>query len=195
MIEQATSAIVGLGILIALAYLIYGPWQWVCTDFARQIIFEKRDAIFDMAADGDLNFNSSEYRTIRSSLESSIRFAHELSLPYFLLMLLVRKGSISEKSHLVTAVDQIQNAFIREQVRRKVNVAQRALVVMMAAKSPILVFLFLPALVLGAGIYFIEKCHAPARRVVNIFGELVQVEAEFAPTEIQIGKDRRLAAG
>lgn len=195
MIEQASSAVIGLGFLIALAFLFYGPWQWVCTDFARQIIFEKRDEIFDMAADGDLSFNSPEYRTIRSSLESSIRFAHELTLPYFLLMLSVRKAVISEKSHLATAVDQIQEATVRETVRRKVNVAQRALVVMMVVKSPIMLLFFLPTMVLGACVYFVDKCHAPARRVVNIFGELIQVEAEFAPTGMQISNDRRLAAG
>ena len=29
----------------------YGPWQAVCTDWGRHVIFENRDKIFDMAAE------------------------------------------------------------------------------------------------------------------------------------------------
>src|SRR5262245_42077518 len=82
-------ALIGLASLTALVVVLYGPWQEVCTDIARQIIFEKRDAIFDLAHNGKLSFDSPEYGTIRSALQSSIRFAHELSLPRFLVMAFV----------------------------------------------------------------------------------------------------------
>jgi len=48
-----TQTLVGLGSLAALLIILYGPWQAICTDIARQMLFEKRDAIFDLAQSGN----------------------------------------------------------------------------------------------------------------------------------------------
>ena len=53
MIANSFFALAGLtGFLL----LFYGPWQSVCTDVARQLMFEQRDKIFDMARGGMINF-------------------------------------------------------------------------------------------------------------------------------------------
>jgi hypothetical protein len=72
------NAIAALIVLSLLLLFFYGPWQSAVTDFARQVVFEERDAVFDMAADAKLAFDSDEYRTIRDAFNSLIRFAHEL---------------------------------------------------------------------------------------------------------------------
>lgn len=177
---QATEALVGLSGLVLLAALVYGPWQWACTDFARQILFEKRDEIFDLAADERLNFNSDEYRTIRRSIETSIRFAHTLTLPHFIFMLVTRRKEISHgPSGLTLKVEKITDDATRKLVKRKVLEVNIALVGMMVAKSPVtLVLAVLPLIILGASAHFVGRCRDVARMILIWCGELIQVEAE-----------------
>jgi hypothetical protein len=133
-------ALIGLGSLTALVVLLYGPWQEVCTDIARQIIFEKRDAIFDLAHSGRLSFDSREYGTIRSALQASIRFAHELTLPRFVVMAIVFSAHEShpEENDLSRAIRRITDPVTRRQVEILIMQAYRALFVMMVAKSPLM---------------------------------------------------------
>jgi hypothetical protein len=138
--------LVALGSLAALIVILYGPWQAICTDIARQILFEKRDAIFDLARSGKLSFNSPEYATIRSSLQASIRFAHELTLPRFLMMTAVfwARGSHPEDNDLRRAIRDIRDITTRNQVERLIGQAYHALVLMMLVKSPVIMVLLLP---------------------------------------------------
>jgi hypothetical protein len=178
----ASNALVGLAVLVALLLLIYGPWQWACTDYARQILFEKRDEIFDMAADGELSFNSSQYHAIRGSLESCIRFAHDLTLPNFVYLALVRKGISPNKSDMSSAVDSLPPE-VREKVRSKIMEAMRALIIMMAFKSPITMVVCIP---LTLSIVLIERCRLMATDLAAISAQLIQVEAEQSLSAIKI---------
>lgn len=151
-ITTLMQAVIGLGSLAALIVVLYGPWQEICTDFARQIVFEKRDAIFDLAHSGKLSFKSREYGTIRSSLQASIRFAHELTLPRFFLMAvgIWKLGSHPEDNELSRAIRQIKDPVTRNRVDTLVKEAYRALFLMMVAKSPVVLLLFvvlLPGLI------------------------------------------------
>ena len=147
-ITTLMQALIGLGSLAALVVLLYGPWQEVCTDIARQIIFEKRDAIFDLAHSGKLSFDSREYGTIRSALQASIRFAHELTLPRFLVMAVVflAHGSHPEENDLSRAIRRIADPVTRRQVEVLIMQAYRALFIMMVAKSPLMLVLLVAAL-------------------------------------------------
>jgi hypothetical protein len=42
MLVTLTQALIGVGGLAALLVILYGPWQAICSDIARQIVFEKR---------------------------------------------------------------------------------------------------------------------------------------------------------
>ena len=147
-ITTLMQALIATGSLAALLILVYGPWQEVCTDIARQIIFEKRDAIFDLARSGKLSFNSREYGAIRSALQASIRFAHELTLPRFVLIAFVLsvRGSRPEDNDLSRAIRRIADPDTRRQVEILVMQAYRALFLMMFAKSPVML-LTLPVLI------------------------------------------------
>ena len=68
-------AILGIAALSLVLTVFYGPWQETWTDWARQVVFECRDKIFDMAADGEIAFKSNEYRDIRESLHKLIRYS------------------------------------------------------------------------------------------------------------------------
>lgn len=178
-IDAVTASVLAL----LLGVLLYGPWQWACTDFARQIVFEKRDAIFDMAASGRLNFKSSEYRKIRSSLEASIRFAHEMTLPRvaWLWFLFVRKR-MPVVSDLQSAISAIREDDVRDEVKRLVTEANVAMVVWMVAKSPVVlsvVLALLPVAILALLIVmFAQGCRLALRKAAAFVADLVQVEAE-----------------
>lgn len=84
-LSVASEAIISLAMLAALLCLFYGPWQAVCTDISRQIIFERRDRLFDMALAGRLEFDSEAYRATRRALNGMLRFAHRFTWQEFII--------------------------------------------------------------------------------------------------------------
>ena len=112
--------------LLALCVLFYGPWQEVCTDYARQVMFEKRDALFDLAASAELDFDSEEYRTIRISLEKAIRFAR-----FILFQWQLKRMNLKEpQSKLIVAVRSIEDNKTKDKVERLISEAHLAMILM-----------------------------------------------------------------
>lgn len=172
-------AFVTLALLLLFAVFLIGPWREACTAFARQVVFEKRDAIFDLAADGKLSFTSREYRTIRASLEKMIRFAHDLTIYRFAWL----SGAITatrkddEASDLFLAIKSLPDPEVRDRVFRLVFEAHRAVLLMMLCKSPVLAVFGLVVLV---PIGTLRRLRDTRRKVFRNSAELVQVEAEHA---------------
>lgn len=81
------NAVAFLLLVLLFAIWFYGPWQTLCIDWGRERMFEARNALFDMAAEGKLSFSSPEYRELRYRIETSIRFAHRISWPTLLILL------------------------------------------------------------------------------------------------------------
>lgn len=143
-------AAIGALLLLTLLGAVYGPWQWVCTDVARQTIFEHRDAIFDMAHAGKLSFDSEEYRVIRGSLEKTIRYAHELTIPRFIWLAVSYKlTSTPRKSELFGAIGRISDESTRNEVMSHVAAALIAAVKSMILKSPLILIVIVPLVWLG----------------------------------------------
>jgi hypothetical protein len=178
-----TQALIGVGSLAALLVIFYGPWQSICTDIARQIVFEKRDAIYDLAQRGKLSFSSREYGIIRSSLQANIRFAHELTLPRFLLTaaVLLARGNRPEDNDLSRAIKRIPDRITRDQVDTLVKQAYRTLIAMMFAKSPVMMLLLLPLLLIAV-IITLPRFRDVARAVERRAGGFVQIEADAVPS-------------
>lgn len=179
-------AALAIATLTALCVLFYGPWQSVCTDYARQVIFEKRDVLFDMAARGEIDFGSHQYRTIRASLEKSIRFAHELTLPrFFLFRWHLRRINLKRpESELLDAANSIKDEHTRQVVQRIVIEAHTAMILSAMAKSPLTVLISLFAAIL------LQTTDGFKRRIskaITPFGEMVQMEAEYAPSRTACG--------
>ncbi|QUS40553.1 hypothetical protein RPMA_18215 [Tardiphaga alba] len=194
MMEQASNALVAVCVLSALVFLIYGPWQWICTDWARQIVFEKRDKLFDMARAGEISFHSREYKAIRSSLESSIRFAHDLSWPLLLAMMLSRRVDLDRQSEMSEATGRIENPEVHAKIRRIVSSSQRAMILMVIFKSPFAVICFPIVALCALAAVFIEGCRKHVAHLVRLIGNVIQVEAEGFP-EMQIQKSRAFRRG
>lgn len=187
-------AVVSLLGILAIAAIVYGPWQAVWCDIGRQMVFERRDAIFDLAASDKLSFKSVEYRKIRSSLESLIRFAHDLTLLHFLFLssCLASPQDRAARSELAAVVDGIDDPATRAEVRRLVMEVQRAMVIVMAARSPITTLICLPwiLVVIWRLTPLARASRASIIKAVEIelakIGEAVSVEAERAETPIRL---------
>jgi len=179
---MAIDAIFGILALFLLVALLEGPWQWVWTDTARQSVFEKRDAIFDLAAAGKISFKSKEYRVIRRSMEKLIRYSHNLTLwklIHFLWTMTKRKSPPT--SDISFAIKSIGDDNVRLEVQTIVNSAVKQMFLMMIRKSLILMLLFgmfrLVVLIYPAVAGPVFKAYRTAR-------EFLQAEAEHAENAV-----------
>jgi hypothetical protein len=132
-------ALISLATLIAFACLFYGPWQAACTDAARQLIFERRDALFDIARAGKLDFASSEYKAIRRSMEGMIRYAHELTWINLWFLRGVKTKVTADALPATRAIESISDPSTKEKVKSLMIESTGALMAMMAAKSIFLI--------------------------------------------------------
>jgi len=168
-------------LLTAFVVLFYGPWQEACTDFARQIVFEQRDKLFDMAREGRMKFDSNEYRTIRISMENMIRFAHELTLPRLIYMsFFIRNSSDRGHTSILVAVANVKDEHVRNDIVELLNKSYLTLIVMMAFKSLICVALLPIIAITGAVARAFGTISSACKTYVMKTGELIQLEAECA---------------
>lgn len=131
-------------VIAFLIWFIYGPWQKLWIDWARERMFASRDEIFIIAAEGGLSFDSEEYRVIRTAIESLIRYTHKVSFLRFVLLLQISKEIKNSRPNPMEMVIRIQNDQVRDRVRRQLVIAVKSCVFMMILRSPIL---WLPAFV------------------------------------------------
>lgn len=186
------SAVEALCMLCLLLIVLYGPWQWVCTDYARQLLFEKRDAIFDMGVRGELDFDSEPYRTFRSSLESLIRFGHEVTWIRFLFLtwsLKLYGRELEDKNGLATAIDNLSNEEVRKKVRSIFMEAYLTLGAMVFFKSPLIMMLVVMCspfvvfgLVFASALGLVRRWWSTVERAVAMVGKAVQAEADLSPS-------------
>lgn len=177
---MATDALISLTATTLLACFFYGPWQWVWADVARQTLFENRARIFDIAREGRLSFGSEEYRTIRVSLEKSIRFAHAFTWPRFLLLkrALARQGMLGRKSNLTAAIERISDEDTRREVEWLVFRAHAVILLTTFLRSPFLSIALVVALPLFLAVHFLQRARNWAKGVILETAEIMQVEAE-----------------
>jgi len=181
MIEDALISFLAL---VSILLVFYGPWQGVCADYARQVVFEKRDKLFDYAREGRIDFNSQEYKAIRSGLETSIRFAHDITFIRFIYLSMCLKEETQHvgkepatKSSLLTIAYSIQEDSLRNDVVSLVHEAQRAIVFSMAARSLVFICLVPIVLICALFIWFLKRASNISNMIASI-GEAIQKEAE-----------------
>jgi hypothetical protein len=178
-------SILSLVMIIIIAVLFYGPWQVLCAGIARQLIFERRNLIFNFAQRGDLDFNSKEYRDIRNSLNLMIRFAHQATVPrLFFISLCLYKKPINETSQLQAAASRVTNHKMQIELRRIINEVE--VIMMFAAMCRSVYFwIFSPLFAVPAIIIWCLRASASMERertlikkIIRNFGERAQIEAE-----------------
>ena len=180
-----------LSVLLILLFVawFYGPWQETCADYARQIVFEQRDKLFDLAADGGLNFKSHEYKDVRSSLNSAIRFAHNMTIARALYIFICYKIKliIVPDEAFINAATGIRDDNVRKAVEEIERTSFEAIAISMLARSLVFISICVaasPLLLLIAYLYYLfvgfsvaaKACsNALSERVVR----LMQIESQY----------------
>ena len=162
-----------------LLLFFYGPWQTFCTDFTRQLLFEQRDHLFDIAFSGRISFDDPSYIMMRKSIETLIRFAHVMSAPRILYLAFVFRDVKTSGSGLRDAAAAVDNAELRADLSR---VATRTAVIVTGSILMRSIFLFsiVPwAILIALGLVTFVRCRVFIVRQVKLFGDLVQREAEL----------------
>jgi hypothetical protein len=180
-------SIISLVMIMIITVLFYGPWQVLCAGIARQLIFERRNLIFNFARRGDLDFNSKEYRDIRNSLNLMIRFAHQATLPRLLFIsLCLYKKPVNETSQLQAAASRVTNPKMQIELHRIINEVETIMMFAAMCRS-IYFWVCLPLSVMPAIIVWCLRASLERTNVKKIivwlirnFGERVQIEAECA---------------
>lgn len=129
-------AVEGIVSAASLLAIVYGPWQWICTDMARQAMFSERDAMFDLARRGQLDFGSPEYRMIRKEINNMIRFAHRLTWIRLAMFVLLTRGQTNGGIPARTAAMRIKDEKTRQDVLTIIGRVQRSALRMLLMKSP-----------------------------------------------------------
>jgi hypothetical protein len=176
--------------LLSIVAILYGPWQSVCTDVARQLIFEQRDKLFDMAKAGRISFSSREYKDVRRGLEVLIRFAHDLTLAkaIYLAIAVPRVWRENRQDPIIASVNRIVDEELRRDVIRLVAKSYLVLILMAIAKSiicliaiPIAILFVLLTTILSVIVrwykpYFVRVW----KPYIFKIGNVIQAEADVA---------------
>ena len=168
---DAIAALIAVSLFLL---FFYGPWQAIIVDLARQTVFEQRDAVFDLAAHGRLDFDSRDYKIIRDSFNKLIRFAHELN---WMRLLLHGLGGDKKVSDVQLAIDRIEDQETRQNVMRHLQRARFAMIAMVGARS---LLLLVAAIAVGAISWFMGTTRDLFRKLDAAYGETMQRESEGA---------------
>ena len=157
MTEPAIVSPLSAVITLAIGYFFfYVVWQRHVVDVTRQQLFELRDQLFDIAADGRLSFESDSYKILRRVFNTGIRFAHQADWVHILTFYLVarrRKGAIFKSAMQIPhLVDQIKDEKARAEVQHIITRMHLVLVWHVYRRS--LVLIPLGFLVLLAAVFF-----------------------------------------
>lgn len=176
---EALVAVLGVGAFLA---VFYGPWQAVCIEFARQRMFEARDAVFDLAREGRLEFSDPTYREVRLGIERLIRFAHHIT-PFKLIAYAMFVRLENDERTQARDPYQLQQSIADKETRRlasrQVRKALEAAVLLFMLRSLVLTALLVVALLVGWPISRVWKgIGYPVHVAGSALGRVIQADAE-----------------
>lgn len=103
---------------------------------ARHNLFQHRDALFDIAAEGDVAFSHPGYKAARDMINAFIRYAHDLSFTQLMLtrfLLFVRNAKLPSSDWEV-AIESLPDSS-KAKVKEVVNDATVAMFRLMVTRS------------------------------------------------------------
>ena len=135
-----------------LVWFVAVPWQSVWIAVSRQRIFELRDSLFDMAADGKIEFSNPDYIRSREFLNGCIRFSHKINFEGFLLWALCVDLRSKTELTLLDDMENILDKNVRQEIRTVIRKAVFSIFGYMAIRSLIfwILLFLLPIIVILA---------------------------------------------
>lgn len=120
-------------------WFFYGPWQAFWADWYRQEVFAARDQLFDMAVEGKISFDDEAYKGKRRSMDLMIRFADQTTWSQILMTVYLMKVFCKLPFKTEAKESRADHDVFADALRP----AQRALVVSIILRAPLLWPLFL----------------------------------------------------
>ncbi|MBO9883717.1 hypothetical protein [Xanthomonas sp. D-109] len=94
------TAVFAIALISAIWHVVFNVYPHSAIALARYNLFELRDELFALGAEGKLDFKSPGYKACRQMINGFIRYAHDMSLMQMLttqLVAKVRKQKVSTK--------------------------------------------------------------------------------------------------
>jgi hypothetical protein len=144
------TAIISLASLALLWGFLFWLYKDYCIESFRQKVFALRDELFDFAACGKIPFEHKAYGRLRVTMNGAIRFAHELSLAQFLILLVRHHGQIDNKRGYVARLHEDMKDLTEDKKEMLLSFQNRMSIIFLKhifASSPLFVItLILPLL-------------------------------------------------
>jgi len=144
-------SLVSLLVLWAFYSIAYADYR---RDVYRQKLFGLRNELFDLAADGELSFETPAYRTLRTTLNGFIRFAHQLRFGTLGTFIVLEERSKSQNAQRFATRWAEETAQLPPETAEKVNTifvkVHRAAFEQLVLTSPLLLITILPPIMLFA---------------------------------------------
>lgn len=130
----------GIAILV---WIIYGPWRRFIIDVARQNLFEIRDAVFMLAAEGKVAFDDPAYIAFRDRINCMIRFCEHYSL---VVLFATPSAPESKGQSFADLLESMADKSIANRIKRDYHIATSILVASMVFRSVFWTALIMPML-------------------------------------------------
>ncbi|HHM05234.1 MAG TPA: hypothetical protein ENJ19_05770 [Gammaproteobacteria bacterium] len=150
----------GLGFLF-----FYWVWQQYVIDSTRQQLFELRDALFDLASDGEISYDSEAYVILRKMFNTYIRFAHELNWIHVVAYMMLARQKRGEISRSALRVEHLIKEILDRRARKKVEemVAQLHMVSMWHIVRRSLLLMLMVPIVFIISFFFMASANVVAK--------------------------------
>lgn len=134
LLSVGTAFLAVAGLLLVMFFWTWREWDRQAVAAARHVMFRERDKIFLLFATSELGLQDRSHIAIREGINSTIRFAHWLTVPRIFLM--SRALTTRSTSHS-WGLSDIRSAPLREESSESVNKIHRALLWLPLSRSPI----------------------------------------------------------
>jgi hypothetical protein len=135
--------VAALGLLLL---IFSGPWRQFVLDAVRQFLFQLRDRVFLLAADGKISFEEPIYIEYRKTINQVIRNLHE----YSIFDVIFFRGSELPRESIIERVQKIKDAEVRDVMMKSCLEMAAVVFASMVLRSLIFAALLFPIAIFAA---------------------------------------------
>lgn len=174
---------IGVAVLVG---FFYGPWQKLVVDVIRQQLFEIRDRVFDMAANGEFAFDSVQYNAFRDTINSMIRNAPTSTVWRHIAYALIIRGKGMEVTS--TMINAITNGDPNHVLKKEFNRACAWITLMIWLRSPLLMVTTIALCVALPIAFLMAAVSVRVRHIPAIFSNAIRHQIQ-RDTALSMGHD------
>ena len=144
---QAIEVLLCGGVLI---WFFSRPWQSLCISALRQQLFELRDRLFLLAADGRIEFTDPAYVCLRRYFDTYLRFAHHDRLSELVAASVAQSTTDTPRPQVIALIEGVVDVDTRQELRSILYQSIAVRVVYMLLRSPVVLLPVLAIAIVSA---------------------------------------------